>query len=257
MPRTVTSCGEKGSKHLFRAAPTVADGTLYFTGSSNEVFALRTSDGGQLWNYHGTGSQASIVSSTSPAVSQGLVVIPTTSGELVAYKVTDGLEAWSDSLTSVDPVSAAGNIGAIAGRPVIDGSQVFAISKRRQDGGLFARGRRNASGRRIFQGRQTPWVAGDYVFVHLQWPHVDGVVEAQRRRAFGAFSWPASRGRDGARRQQAAGGEFRRQARSVSAETGQVLQTTDMGGAFYISPVIASGTVYLLNGRCDRDRARR
>src|SRR5436853_6055598 len=68
-----------------RAAPTVADGTIYFTGSSNEVFALKASDGSQLWNYQGTGGHASIVSSPSPAVANGFVVVPSTAGEVLAY----------------------------------------------------------------------------------------------------------------------------------------------------------------------------
>src|SRR5262245_49762243 len=111
-----------------RAAPTVTNGSIYFTGSSNEVFALRATDGSEVWKYQGTGGRATIASSPSPAASQGFVVIPTTSGEITAYTASDGLEAWSDGLTSSDPAATATNIGSVAGRPVIEGNQVIAIS---------------------------------------------------------------------------------------------------------------------------------
>ena len=65
-----------------RAAPTVADGVIYFTGSGNAVFALRASDGSEVWNYKGTGGGASIIGSPSPAVASGFVVMPTTTGEI-------------------------------------------------------------------------------------------------------------------------------------------------------------------------------
>jgi hypothetical protein len=32
----------------------------------------------------------------------------------------------------------------------------------------------------------------------------------------------------------------------VSAQSGDVLTTIDIGGKFYIDPIIASGTIYLL-----------
>ena len=229
-----------------RAAPTVADGTIYFTGSSNEVFALKTSDGSQVWNYQGTGGHASIVSSPSPAVAGGFVVMPSTSGEVIAFSASDGLEAWSDSLTSADPVAAASNIGAISGRPVIDGGEVFAISN---SGKMACYSLTNGERRwaKDISGSQTPWAAGDFVFV-ISNGHT--LMAVSKRTGGVRWStelpgkmWAGPVLGGGRLLAVSSGGKLV----SVSAETGQILTTSDIGGAFYIPPVIANGTVYLLN----------
>jgi outer membrane protein assembly factor BamB len=229
-----------------RAAPTVADGAIYFTGTSGEVFALKTSDGAEMWKYQGTGGQASIVSSTSPAISKGVVVMPTTAGEILAFSAADGLEAWSDSLTSPDPVSAAANIGSIAGRPVIDNGQVFAISNAgKMAAYTLANGERQWV--KDVSGSQTPWVAGDYVFVIS-----NGRTLMAMSRRTGGVRWSTDlAGKSwagpvlGGGRLLAVSGEGK--LVSVSAQTGQVLNTTELGGKFFIPPVIANGTVYLFN----------
>jgi outer membrane protein assembly factor BamB len=229
-----------------RAAPTVADGTIYFTGSSNEVFALRASDGGELWKYQGSGGRATIASSPSPAVSKGFVVIPTTIGEIVAFTASDGLEAWSDALTSSDPTATATNIGSVAARPVIDGDQVFAISNAgRMAAFALSSGERQWS--RDFSGSQTPWVAGDHVFVI-----VNGKTLMALSRRTGGVRWSKDLPGKiwagpvlGGGRLLAVSSDG--QLASISAQSGEILNTMKMGDAFYIAPVIANGTVYLLS----------
>ncbi|MGE0005252.1 MAG: PQQ-binding-like beta-propeller repeat protein [Parvibaculaceae bacterium] len=229
-----------------RAAPTVANGVIYFTGSSNEVFALRAGDGGELWKYQGTGGRATIASSPSPAVSQGFVVIPTTTGEITIFTANDGLEAWSDALTSSDPTATATNIGSVAGRPVIDGNQVIAIS----NAGRMAAFTLNSGERqwtRDISGSQTPWVAGDHVFVI-----VNGKTLMALSRRTGGLRWSKDLPGKiwagpvlGGGRLLAVSSDG--QLASISAQTGEILNTQKVADAFYIAPVIANGTVYLLS----------
>lgn len=229
-----------------RAAPTVANGTIYFTGSSNEVFALRASDGGELWKYQGTGGRATIASSPSPAVAQGFVVIPTTSGEIISFTASDGLEAWSDALTSSDPTATATNIGSVAGRPVIEGNQVIAISNAGRMA-AFALNNGERQWTRDISGSQTPWVAGDHVFVI-----VNGKTLMALSRRTGAVRWSKELPGKVWAGPVLGGGRLLAvssdgQLASISAQTGEVLNTTKVGDAFYIAPVIANGTVYLLS----------
>ncbi|MBL8906115.1 MAG: PQQ-like beta-propeller repeat protein, partial [Rhizobiales bacterium] len=114
--RTGTIAWRKKLNVSLRAAPTVHDGVMYFTGIANEVFALRTSDGSEIWRTEGTGQRVSIIGSTSPAVARDVVVVPTTTGDVMAYNVQDGFPTWADSLASSDPVTASANIGAVGGR---------------------------------------------------------------------------------------------------------------------------------------------
>ncbi|MBK1865956.1 PQQ-like beta-propeller repeat protein [Taklimakanibacter albus] len=229
-----------------RAAPTVANGTIYFTGSSNEVFALRASDGTEVWKYQGTGGRATIASSPSPAVSQGFVVIPTTAGEIIAFNSSDGLEAWSDALTSNDPAATATNIGSVAGRPVIEGGQVFAISNAGRMA-AFALQSGDRQWTRDISGSQTPWVAGDHVFVII-----NGKTLMALSRRTGAVRWSKELPGKiwagpvlGGGRLLAVSSDG--QLASISAQTGEVLNTIKVGDSFYIAPVIANGTVYLLS----------
>jgi outer membrane protein assembly factor BamB len=229
-----------------RAAPTVTNGVIYFTGSSNEVFALRASDGGELWKYQGAGGGATIASSPSPAVAQGFVVIPTTAGEIIAFNASDGLEAWSDALTSNDPTATATNIGSVAGRPVIDDGQVIAISNAgRMAAFVLSSGDRQWT--RDVSGSQTPWIAGDHVFVI-----VNGKTLMAISRRTGAVRWSKDLPGKiwagpvlGGGRLLAVSSDG--QLASISAQTGEILNTTKVGDAFYIAPVIANGTVYLLS----------
>jgi len=228
-----------------KAAPTVADGVMYFTGVSNEVFALRTNDGSEIWRTEGTGQRVSIIGSTSPAVSKDVVVVPTTTGDVMAYNTADGFPTWADSLLSSDPVTASANIGAVGGRPVIDGNQVIAISNA---GKLAAISLTN--GERVWgeemSGTQTPWVAGDYVFVIAN----NKVMTAVSRRN-GAVRWTATLPGKVWAGPVLAGGRLIAVSSdgklvSVSAQNGQILSTSEQGSAFYIAPVVANGMVYLL-----------
>ena len=228
-----------------RAAPTVSDGIMYFTGVSNEVFALRTSDGSQVWSTEGTGQRASIIGSTSPAVDKGVVVVPTTTGEVMAYNVSDGFSTWTDSLTSSDPVTAAANIGAIAGRPVIDGEHVYAISNAGKLASISL-----ANGERVWaeelSGTQTPWVAGDYVFVIANGRTLTAV-----SRRNGAVRWTADLPGKLWAGPVMAGGRLLAvssdgKLAAVSPQSGEVVSNTKPGSAFYIAPVVANGVVYIL-----------
>jgi outer membrane protein assembly factor BamB len=229
-----------------RAAPTVANGTIYFTGSSNEVFALRASDGNEVWKYQGTGGRATVASSPSPAVAKGFVVIPTTAGEIVSFTASDGLEAWSDALTSDDPAATATNIGSVAGRPVIDGDQVIAISNAgRMAAFSLSSGERQWS--RDISGSQTPWVAGEHVFVI-----VNGKTLMALSRRTGGVRWSKELPGKVWAGPVLGGGRLLAvssdgQLASISAQTGEIFNTTKMADAFYIAPVIANGTVYLLS----------
>jgi outer membrane protein assembly factor BamB len=233
-----------------RASPTVANGAIYFTGSSNEVFALRASDGGELWKYQGTGGRATIASSPSPAVAQGFVVIPTTAGEITAFTASDGLEAWSDALTSNDPTATATNIGSVASRPVIEGGQVFAISNAgRMAAYTLNNGERQWS--REISGSQTPWVAGDHVFVI-----VNGKTLMALPRRTGGVRWTKDLPGKVWAGQVLGGGRLLAvssdgQLASISAQTGEILNTIKVGDSFYIAPVIANGTVYLLSDNAE------
>ena len=147
-----------------RAAPTVADGKVFVVTVANEVAALNIGDGQPAWKHQGTGEQASLMAVSRPAVADGFVVVPSTSGELVALSAGQGISAWDESLAAADPTTSLANLNDIAGRPVIDNGVVFGIAHAGRLGAF-----KLSDGSEVWSqeiaGSQTPWVAGDYVFV--------------------------------------------------------------------------------------------
>ena len=81
-----------------RSAPTVSNGRVFFSNVGNDVFALSTADGNELWRYQGSTQQASIIASNSPAVSGNYVTVPYTTGDLLTFEASSGALAWSDNL---------------------------------------------------------------------------------------------------------------------------------------------------------------
>src|SRR5690606_1454842 len=101
---------------------------------------------------------------SSVAVLGSVAIAPYSSGELVALRVENGTPVWTDSLTRTGGVTSLSALNDIAGRPVIDRGRVFAISHSGRMVSIDLR-----TGERVWTrdigGVQTPWVAGDYVYV--------------------------------------------------------------------------------------------
>ena len=228
-----------------RSSPTIAAGRMVFATSGNQIFCLSTSDGSELWNSQGVGEQAAVIASTSPAISDDTVVVPLTSGDITALNLSSGAPLWTDSLASTNATSSLANLNDISARPVIDGGQVFAVSH----SGVFA-AFDAGSGERLWQrdlsGTHTPWVSGDYVFLItgrnklVAVARKTGGVRWIRELPAGNWSGPVMGG--GKLIAASSGGALA----LVSAQTGDLLTSIDLGAKIYIDPIIASGTLYVL-----------
>ncbi|MAN80416.1 MAG: pyrrolo-quinoline quinone [Rhodospirillaceae bacterium] len=146
------------------AAPTVRGGRVFVITLDNRTFALDAKTGQQIWDHSGITESASLLGSASPAVDQGVVIVPYSSGELVALRAENGRLLWSDSLASLKRSDIVSALSHIRGRPIIDRGRVIAIS---HSGIMAAYDLR--TGRRIWErdigGIESPWIAGDYIFV--------------------------------------------------------------------------------------------
>lgn len=148
-----------------RAAPVVSGGRLFVVSYDNQTWALDGRDGAILWTHAGLAETARLLGAASPAVGRDVVVVPYSSGELYALRVENGRVAWSDSLSAAQlGGEGLANLNTINGSPVIDRGAVFAIS---HGGRLAALDLR--TGNRIWDqalsGTNTPWLAGDFLFV--------------------------------------------------------------------------------------------
>lgn len=147
-----------------RSAPTATGGRVYVITIDNQLSVLDATNGRKQWGHSAISESAGLLGGSSVAVSGSTVIVPYSSGELFAMRAENGRVVWSDNLTAVRRVDAMANLAHIRGNPVIDRGAVFAIS---HSGRMVAIDQR--SGARVWErnigGVDTPWVAGDFVYV--------------------------------------------------------------------------------------------
>ncbi|MEM9123358.1 MAG: PQQ-binding-like beta-propeller repeat protein [Pseudomonadota bacterium] len=238
-----------------RTPPTAAGGQIYVTTVENHFYAMDDRTGTTLWSYRGISETASLVSDATPAVMGDLVVAPFSSGELVAFQAQNGRELWSDFLSRTGRVTPLAGINAISGRPVINRGRVVAVS---HNGRLVSIDLR--SGRRFWSHNltsiETPWVAGDHVFlvttnsqvVALNWD--DGRIRwvsdlpsfKNEKKRKGPIRWAGP---------VLAGNQLilvSSEGRMVflSPESGETIGDRKVPDGSFIAPVVADGVMYLL-----------
>ena len=238
-----------------RAAPVVAGGRIFVVTYDNQLWALSATDGAVQWSNAGIAETAGLLGAATPAVDNDIVIAPYSSGELLALRVENGRTMWSDSLGAQRP--GAGSLAAlndINGSPVIDRGVVYAIS---HGGRLVAIDVRTGS--RVWEkdisGLNTPWIAGEYLFVVT----VDGDVVCLSRRN-GRVKWVHSLPRfvDGSHAEPifwngplllsdrlivlGSNGD----ALAISPYSGRLLGRLEMPHGVRVAPVAANGTLYVL-----------
>lgn len=239
----------------FRASPTANGGRVFAITADNQAICLAQETGEVLWRHRGIIESAGILAASSTAVAGSVAVAPYSSGELVALRVENGTPVWTDSLTRTGNVTSLSELNDIAGRPVIDRDRVFAISHSGRMVSIDLR-----TGERVWTrdigGVQTPWAAGDFIYVVTTTQEVAAV-----SRRDGRIRWitPLPRWEDPDDREGpiewsgpvlvsdrlvlvSSIGD----AVSVSPYTGEVLGSIDLPDGALIAPVVANETLYIL-----------
>jgi len=147
-----------------RAAPTAGGGRIYAITIDNQTVALSAADGKKIWSHAGIAESAGLLGGGSPALAGNTVIVPYSSGELFALRVANGRVAWSDNLITTRRTDTLSTVAHIRGHPVVDRGLVYAVS---HSGRLVAIDLR--TGARVWDrgigGSETPWVAGNFVYV--------------------------------------------------------------------------------------------
>lgn len=154
-----------------RGAPTVRGGRVLLITVDNSTLALSAEDGHELWHHNGISEMAAMLGGTSPAVEGNTVLVPYSSGELFALRIENGTVQWNEVISSLKRTDQVATLTDIRGLPVVDRGRVFAAGNSDIFAAIDLR-----SGRRIWDKEvgsiQTPWVAGDYVFLLTNGPSV-------------------------------------------------------------------------------------
>lgn len=238
-----------------RAAPTVSDGRVYVLNVENNVIALNAADGKQVWRYAGVGRSSTILGGASIAASGDVIVAPLSSGDIVALRAENGRQLWIERLAAFRRRNPVTNIADITANPVIDRGRVYAVSNAGRLAAIDLR-----TGQRIWDvdvgSRQTPWIAGDYVFILTNSGHLAAIT-----RGRGQIRWVIRLARFvdnkdlrdtivwagpvlASDRLIIAGSHG--EALSVSPYTGEVIGWIPTGRGVRIQPLVANRTIYFL-----------
>ena len=241
-----------------RGAPTVADGAVYVMSQDNQIYSLKAADGANNWSSAAALEIAGVFGSASPAVARGTVIAGFSSGELNAYRYENGRLVWQDALSRTSISTSVASLSDIDASPVIDGNQVFAVGK----GGRMV-ALELTSGQRMWEqnvaGITTPWVAGDWVFVvtdeakvvamsrttgKVRWinelPRWD---KAKKKTGLIYYSGPVLAGN----RLVLAGSNG--VLVNIDPTNGSFQSQTSVGDGVSVPPVVAGGTLYILDDK--------
>jgi outer membrane protein assembly factor BamB len=147
-----------------RGAPLVANDRVYFLASESRLITLDLRDGKKVWEHQGLQESAELIGTPAPTAGGPFVLAPYASGEIYALRADTGQSIWSDQLVRARRISPLGSINDVDGLPVIDGERVYVISQ----GGFLASidlRRGNRVWDQDMAGRETPWIAGNFLYV--------------------------------------------------------------------------------------------
>ncbi len=248
----------KATGSPMRGAPSIADGRVFALSYDNQLFALTTSNGDIVWTHVGIAENAGVLGTASPAVVGDTVVVAFSSGEIYALRVENGQVIWTDTLsrTNVGLPTPMSSLNDVDGFPVIDRGDVYAIS---QGGRMVSINLR--TGERVWErnigGTQTPWVAGDFIYVvtaddevlclsrrdgRIRWVReLPDYLNPEKRKQFVYWSGPVLAG------DRLIVASSLGYAVSISPYTGKMLSKIELPDQAFVAPIVADKTLYILS----------
>jgi outer membrane protein assembly factor BamB len=152
-------------------APSARAGRVLVITNDNETLALSADDGHELWHHNGTEESATLMGGSSPAIDGDTVISAYSSGELFALRIENGTILWVATVGSLSRNNLVMTLNDIGGLPVIDRGRVFVASNNNFTGAFDVR-----TGRQMWEreagSAQTPWVAGNFLYVLTNTPQV-------------------------------------------------------------------------------------
>jgi outer membrane protein assembly factor BamB len=239
-----------------RAAPTIAGGRLLVVSADNQVYALDGETGQPMWRHTGFFEGAGLLGGPSPAVGDSVVVVPYSSSEVFALRLDNGRPLWNDTVQRPRRTQALAEINDIDAMPVIQDDLVYIASYGGEMAAIDLR-----RGLRTWDieltSTQTPWLAGDFIYVlttrgevvcllrdngRVRWvsplPHLEDPDDAGSQPI--TWSGPILVGD----RLLLAGSSG--EALSMSPYNGEILGRIDLPGPAQMAPVAADGTIFIL-----------
>lgn len=239
-----------------RAPPAVSGGRVFAVTLDNQLIALSAEDGRRLWAHAAIAQDTGLLGGAAPAVVGDTVIAAFTSGEIVALRVETGRVLWSESLAAITRGDAVATLADIRGEPVVDRELVLAVSNSGTMSAIdLSRGSRVWTA--AIASTQTPWVAGDFVYVisndaelvcltradgRIKWVSALPRFENEEERDNPIF-WAGPLLAGDRLIVTGSSGE----ALSISPYTGEVLGRMGLSSGTHLPAIAAGSTIYILS----------
>ena len=243
-----------------RGAPTVRAGRVVVVTVDDHTYCVAADDGQIVWSHQGASEPASMLAGNSPAVDGNFVVVPYSSGELFALRIENGSVVWQYSVSNVARTQGVATLTDITGRPVIDRGRVYVVGHADVLVALDLR-----TGKRLWSrdigGIESPWVAGDYLFLitnnneliavdttsgNLVWvTQLQTWKSPEKKKDRVVWTGPVL-----ASNRLIIGSNTGKLA-SVSPYTGAILGQTDIDDGVSVPPVVANNSLYFYTDDAD------
>ena len=241
-----------------RGAPTVIDDRVLAITIDNQALAFDTQTGEEMWAHSGMEEIAGLIGGGKAAAVSGTFIIPYSSGQLIALSSSNGQVGWSENLAALKRVNSLAGLVDIRAKPVIDRGIIYALSHSGRMVSVELRGGARLWDRKI-GGKETPWIAGDFLFIMANDGNLIGLTRQSGRVRWLTTlpSWknPASQeGRISWVGPILAGDRLilannLGELLSVSPYTGELLGKLTLDGPIYIPPLVVNRTLFVLSAR--------
>ncbi len=237
-----------------RGAPVAGAGHVIVVSQSNEVYALKQSDGSVAWTYAGIEETAGLLSAANPAISGNRVIVPFSSGEIMAIDIKSGEPAWIDGVSRGFRTLALSGLADVSASPVVSGSTVYATGVAGRTVAVDAR-----TGQRRWEqdlgSVHTPVVSGSALFmVDLD----DRMVALNLKNGDTLWATALPRPEQKKKRRTWAGPILANgalvafssdgQIAIVDAASGKTMLTQRTNTDVYVTPIVAGGRIIVLTG---------
>ncbi len=146
------------------SSPVLSNKKIFVTTMDGRLVALEENTGSILWFYKGSQENPTLVGSPAAAVAGDIVVVAFNSGEIFGLRAETGQLLWTDSISTSKFGGSIANLSSIRAGVIIDKELVLVINHNSLLVALdLIRGGRQWELQ--IGSDQTPWIAGDHLFV--------------------------------------------------------------------------------------------
>jgi len=148
----------------FRNDPVLYKDIIYLLSASNDLWALDTKDGKEVWHYKTTTPTTTLWKMGRPAVNNNTLIVPFSNGIVMAFQAQTGAFLWETDMIGAKAFNQISQISQMTASPVIEENTLYLVGHADITKALNLK-----SGEEIWTlpigGNTTPFINGNTLFL--------------------------------------------------------------------------------------------